>query len=98
MALNYIQIYDANNNGIYWKDVAVAIVKRRLILLAGALPTAAQIAWCNRDLELEARRITLFLLGTQPVASKFIAEQTIADADWDTALAAIIDNILKAVS
>ena len=98
MALNYVAIYDANNNGIFWKNAAVAIVKQRLLLLANASPTVAAIAWCNRELETEARRICPLLLGTAPIAAKVVSESAIADADWDTALAAIIGNILKAVS
>jgi len=93
----YVQIYDAVNNGTYWKQAAIAVTTAQRSTMAKPTPTAAELSWCRRDASEEGKRIVLFLIGTQPLLGKLDAPETIVDSDWDAAMAAFLPNLLKTV-
>jgi hypothetical protein len=94
---SYQAIYGAVNGGAYWQTLAIAVSQAQKAKLALANPTAAEIAWAKRDASEEAKRIILFVIGTAPIVAKLDAPGTITDADFDTALAAVLPGLLKAV-
>lgn len=94
---SYQEIYSAVNGGAYWQTLAISVSFAMKAKLAQASPTAAEIAWANRDAAEEARRIIFFVIGTSPIVAKLNAPGTITDADFDTALANVLPSLLKAV-
>jgi hypothetical protein len=93
----YSAIYGAVNGGAYWQTLAISVAMAQKARLAGANPTAAEIAWAKRDPGEEARRIIFYVIGTDPILSKLDAPGTITDADFDTALGNVLPSLLKAV-
>ena len=93
----YQVIYDVALSGPYWKKVAIAVANAQRATLAKLTPTPAEIAWCNRDIETEAKRILYLVLGTAPVVNKLDTPETITDAEFDQAMTAMLPNLLKAV-
>mgnify|MGYP000161701282 FL=1 len=93
----YEAIYDVAISGPYWKKIAIAVANAQRTTLAKPTPSAAEIAWCKRDVTDEARRITYLVLGTAPVVSKLDVPGSITDAEFDTAMTNLLPNLLKGV-
>jgi hypothetical protein len=94
---SYQSIYGAVNGGAYWQTLAISVSQAQKAQLALPNPTAAAIAWAKRDPSEEARRIIFYVIGTAPIVSKLDAPNTITDADFDAALAAVLPSLLKAI-
>lgn len=94
----YQDIYNQVSAGNFWQRLTISVSQAQKTQLNGATPTAAQIAWANRDAVTEAKRIVFFVIGTAPIVSKLDNPASITDADIDAALAAVLPNLLKAVS
>ena len=93
----YEQIYDVMQSGPYLKKITIAIANAMRTTLAKPTPTAAELAWCKRDVDDEARRIKFLVLGTAPVLNKLDAPATITDSEFDQAMTALLPNLLKDV-
>lgn len=95
---SYQNIYDQVAQGSFWQRLTISVSQSQKAKLALVAPTPTEIIWANRDAATEARRITLFIIGTAPIVTKLDAPGTITDADIDSALATLLPNLLKAVS
>lgn len=94
----YQDIYNQVSAGNFWQRLTISVSQAQKNGLAGNPPSAAQIAWAKRDAAEEAKRIVFFVLGTAPIVSKLDNPASITDADIDNALAAVLPNLLKAVT
>lgn len=93
----YELMYDVALSGPYWKKIAIAVANAQRTTLAKPSPTAAEIEWCKREVEAEAKRIIYLVLGTAPIVTKLDAPGTITDTEVDQAMTALLPNLLKGV-
>lgn len=94
----YEQIWDVMQSGPYKKKIAISVANAMRTTLAKPTPSAAEIAWCKRDVDEEASRIKFLVLGTAPVLNKLDNPASILDSDFDQAMTALLPNILKSVT
>jgi len=93
----YQQIYDwtGTNSMIGRMTIAVARAQDAKQKEATFPASTGEKDWANRDPRREAERIQIFILNTAPVTAKLDAPGTITDAEIQSAVNALVPNLVK---